>query len=146
MSVEEYARKAEGASFSGAVANMVAMTAPDLPDFMKSVAALLHTGGWFIATLPHPAFWPTYWGYQDAPWFRYSAEIAIEAPFQISVHRTHIRTTHFHRPIEFYGESLSSAGFFLDRLREPYPEATAEALYPELWSFPRFLAFRAQRL
>jgi len=87
--------------------------------FAEALARLLQIGGVFVATLAHPWFWPRYWGYEKEAWFSYSREIFIEAPFEISHHRTQFTTTHIHRPLEYYLAAFASFGFSLDALVEP---------------------------
>ena len=99
--------------------------------------------GHLISTITHPWFWPNYWGYDNADWFNYHREVVIEAPFRISAEITEHVTTHVHRPLSVYLNSLTRQGFLVDRILEPYPNEDIQALYPERWKFPRFLAFRA---
>lgn len=141
--VADFARRWPGQPFTAAVANMSLMACLDLDSFVRAAAALLGTGGRFVATITHPWFWPYYWGYAAADWFRYDRELVLEAPFRISAQATDCITTHVHRPLAAYQDALTRAGFVIDRILEPYPEEQAQALYPERWQFPRFLAFRA---
>ena len=142
-SVEAFARRAYGSRFKTAVANMTLMTCLDLDSFVESVAEVVADQGYFIATITHPCYWPTYWGYADAEWFDYRKEIVIEAPFRISAEATDYVTTHVHRPLSAYAEVLERAGFLIERILEPYPDKDVQSMYPAQWSFPRFLAFRA---
>ena len=129
----------QGEPATAAVACMTLMTTPDLGDFVKALTALLPDGAKFVATLSHPWFWPRYWGYDREPWFSYGKETFIEAPFMISRCHTEIRTTHVHRPLEQYLNVFANAGFRLEALVEPMPSPEIQALYPQLWEFPRFL-------
>lgn len=140
--VEEFAASPSAEIASSAVALMVMMAAPSIDRFARSIAQLLPRGGALVAVIPHPCYWPTYWGYADEPWFDYSKELFIEAPFAISKSRTQVFTTHVHRPLAMYLRSLSAAGFELDTFEEPMPSARVEALYPAPWRFPRFAAAR----
>lgn len=141
--VEEYATTRSANHFSLAVANMSLMTAPDLDGFLRAVARLLRSGGHLVLTITHPYFWPLYWNYAFEDWFDYKREIAIEGPFRISLDTSskHI-TTHIHRPLEQYVRGIVQAGFVIDELHEPMPDAEVEAKYPRRWTFPRFLAMR----
>ena len=131
-----------GEQGSAAVALMVMMTTPDLAKFASSLRTLLVPDAAFVAVIPHPCFWPTYWKYADAPWFDYSKEIFIEASFSISNDQTDVRTTHIHRPLSQYISTFSAHGFRLDAVQEPMPEAAIESMYPVPWRFPRFIALR----
>ena len=119
------------------------MTVPNLKSFIAAVAKLLRDDGMFVFTLTHPWFWPSYWGYDKAPWFDYSREIAIEAPFRISLQQSSLVTTHFHRPVGHYLDALTDAGLALTKLAEPLPNERDRGRYPADWQFPRFLAGRA---
>jgi SAM-dependent methyltransferase len=141
-SLEEAASELYGQPVTAAVAVMTLMTAPDLHGFARALAPVLRNGGKFVAIVTHPWFWPKYWGYESEPWFHYEIETFIEAPFTISKHRTEVRTTHIHRPLEHYLIAFAEAGFQLDELVEPIPSAEVQALYPVPWQFPRFLGLR----
>lgn len=127
---------------TAAVALMVMMTAPDLDSFVKSLSRLLRVGGAFIGVIPHPCFWPSYWGYASASWFNYSTETFIEAPFSISNDRTSVLTTHIHRPLEKYLSIFSQSGFRLVVMEELMPDSNIQAMYPEPWRYPRFMALK----
>jgi SAM-dependent methyltransferase len=127
---------------TAAVALMVMMTAPDLDLFAKSVREVLAPGAAFVVVIPHPFFWPTYWGYASAPWFDYTKETFIEAPFAISGSKTDVLTTHIHRPLSRYFSALANAEFQLDAFDELMPTPEVEVRYPARWLFPRFMAIR----
>ncbi len=141
-SIEEFAKMSRGLRATAAVAVMVMMTAPNLTTFAASLADVLAPGSRFVAVIPHPCFWATYWGYADADWFEYSQETFVEAPFWISNSHTEVRTTHIHRPLSQYLTVFRENGFRLDAVEEPMPEAAVQALYPTAWHFPRFMALR----
>jgi len=136
-SVEDYANS--GRSFPIIVANMTMMNVPDIYHAMRAVAALCMRGGMFAFTITHPWFWPVYWNYANASWFRYSDETFIESEFRTSTMRTGIVTTHIHRPLEMYVDAAERAGFKITETREPMPSEALEKKYPEPWRFPRFL-------
>ncbi|WP_449117247.1 class I SAM-dependent methyltransferase [Pseudomonas viridiflava] len=127
---------------SSATAVMVMMAAPDLNLFAQSVAARLRKKGTFVAVIPHPCFWPEYWGYATAAWYDYTKEIFVEAPFKVSRDQTTVRTTHVHRPLSQYLSTFADHGFRLVAFEEPVPEARVQAMYPEPWNFPRFAALK----
>ena len=142
--VEELASQWNGPRFTAAVANMTLMTCLDVDTFLEATAELIAQGGSLVATITHPWFWPQYRGYANAEWFSYEKEIVIEAPFRISSEVIDNVTTHVHRPLESYVTSLSKVSLLIDRVFEPYPSEEIQALYPQRWKFPRFLAFRAR--
>lgn len=131
---------------TSAVALMSLMTAPNLEEVALSIHNSLSVNSCFVAILTHPCFWPKYRGYESADWFEYDKEIFVESPFEITKCKTDIPTIHIHRPLEWYFSVFSSQGFVLDALVEPLPDARTETLYPEPWSFPRFIGMRWRKL
>ena len=145
-SVEEFADQWSGLGFTTVVANMTLMDCVNLDSLIEATAKLIAPKGRFVATITHPWFWPYYWGYANADWFSYHREIVLEAPFRISAEVTDYVTTHVHRPLSIYQNTLARAGFLIDQILEPYPDEEVHSLYAERWSFPRFLAFRASKV
>lgn len=129
-------------SFDQVLANMTLMDVPDLRTALAAVADLSHPGTRLVASITHPWFWPRYWGYENADWFRYEAEIFIEAEFRISNQRSRLLTTHVHRPLEQYAGELARQGFRIDQITEPVPDEETSSLYQNPWKFPRFLVVR----
>jgi len=144
-SVEALARDDPRPQFTLVVANMVLMDALDLRAILQAAHALLAPKGCLVATLTHPCYWPDHAGYAGCDWFRYSRDIVVETPFRISLEALPYVTTHVHRPLERYVTSLADAGFLVERVSEPMPDARAEKAYPAPWRYPRFLALRCRR-
>lgn len=144
-SLESSAKYIKKFPITSAVAIMTLMAVPDLSKFAYNLSKILSPKTKFITIITHPWFWPMYWGYSNEPWFNYYSELAIEAPFVISKHRTEIKTTHIHRPLEKYIAVFGKAGFTLDSVLEPMPGPENFKLYPEPWKFPRFLGLRWER-
>jgi SAM-dependent methyltransferase len=140
--VQNYAARAGGRKFSLAVANMTFMATVNLRSLLAAVRQLLAADGTLVFTITHPWFWADYWHYSSAPWFHYSEELAIEAPFKISLAETLPRTTHVHRPLAMYVAELAAAGFAIDAILEPMPSTRLARAYPFAWKYPRFLAMR----
>lgn len=124
------------------LAAMVLSTTPNLEDFVRKLAQLGQKGDEFVATIPHPRFWPRYCGYERESWFSYEKEVIVKAPFKISLSRTHFRATHIHRPVEMYIAAFAAHGFNLVDILEPMPSTDIQSLYPSKWEFPRFIAFK----
>jgi len=122
--------------FSAAVANMTLSTVPNLRKTLQAIRRCLEPNGIFIFTIPHPCFWPTYWGYADEPWFDYNADVAIAAPFRIGSEETDFITTHVHRPLHRYVAAARAAGFELELLEELVGRGFAR---------PRFIGMRWRR-
>ena len=144
-SAEDFARKWTGPRFTTAVASMTLMDCLNLIPFVEATAGLMDRQGSFVATITHPWFWPFYWGYNSADWFDYNQEVVLEGPFRTSSEVTERITTHVHRPLYSYIEAMSQAGLLFDRIDEPFPSQYVQDLFPERWTFPRFLALRAQK-
>ena len=137
-SVEAYG-ETNADAFDGVVANMSLMAMADLRGGVRAISRVLARSGWFVFSITHPWFWPTYWGYQDAPWFEYRNELFIEAPFRITHEEATVTTTHVHRPLSRYVEELHNAGLSVSRIVEPTPTGEVQNEFPEDWAFPRFL-------
>jgi 2-polyprenyl-3-methyl-5-hydroxy-6-metoxy-1,4-benzoquinol methylase len=130
-------------AFSLVVANMVLMDCLDLDRVLASIATVTRSGSALVCTITHPCFWPTYWGYDVAPWFNYLDEITVEAPFRITGEQTDLPSTHVHRPLQRYLLSLSAAGYTVEQLLEPVPAGSTTT---KPWPFPRYLGIRAIRV
>lgn len=124
------------------LAAMMLSADPRLDKFAQTLSRVSRSGDEFVATIPHPCFWPRYWGYEKELWFSYKKEVMIKAPFKISLSNSGLETTHIHRPIEKYISIFSKFGFQLLDMLEPIPNQEIQSLYPEKWEFPRFLAFK----
>lgn len=132
-SVESYSRGRQ--KFELAISNMAASCAPDLRAFLVASRKILKKGGRFVFTLPHPCFWPLYWGYASHPRFNYRKSFAVESEFKIQKEASAFLTTHFHHPLEMYLSDLTAAGFSIESLNE---------LAGRGFDFPRFLLIEAR--
>ena len=139
-SLNAYASKVGDHTFSIVVANMFLMNVSDLTTALKDIRKLINNGGCFIFSITHPCFWPTYREYATDEWFDYWKDIAIESPFRISLSSYgNLKTTHFHRPLQDYINSLYDAGLTVEKILEPRPTAHIEERYAVPWRYPRFL-------
>jgi ubiquinone/menaquinone biosynthesis C-methylase UbiE len=141
-SIENFAEKNQESEYTLAIANMALMDTPNLEQVLHSVKRLLKNKSHFVFTITHPCYWPFYWKYNNKEWFKYDKEIFIEAEFKISLETNETFTTHIHRPLEMYVNTLNKLGFTIDELIEPMPSEEIEKLYPEPWEYPRFLGVR----
>lgn len=132
-SIEVYSQ--EKLKFECAISNMAASCAPNLQDFLVASRCVLKKGAVFIFTIPHPCFWPLYWGYASHPDFKYRETFAVESEFKIQLETSGFLTTHFHHPLELYMSSLTAAGFAVLSLEE---------LAGRDFDFPRFLLIEAK--
>lgn len=129
-SVEEYADRKSRPHFDAAISNMAASSAPDLEAFFSGSRRILKRGALFVATIPHPCFWPLYWGYASDPKFRYDKSFAVEGEFKIREQVSEMLTTHFHHPLDRYMSALAGVGLPVMKVRE---------LSGRGFAFPRFL-------
>ncbi|WP_337230401.1 hypothetical protein, partial [Proteus terrae] len=75
------------------LAAMMLSATPKIDRFAQVLSKVTHRGDEFIATIPHPCFWPRYWGYEKESWFSYKEELMIKAPFKISLSDSEFKTT-----------------------------------------------------
>lgn len=127
----------DGVPFDGAVSSMALMDIDDLPGAVRTAATTVRPGGWFAWSINHPAFpgiehvrsnWPTGGSYFDEGlWF---------------TDGTGVRGTvgANHRTLTTYFNTLTDAGFALERVDEPPWRLSAD--HPAL---PFFLITRWRR-
>lgn len=142
-SIEDYSASVPFGTFTLAIANMTLMNVLSLESTLHAIWSILCCRGHLVFTITHPCFWPFYRGYSEMSWFKYSKEMAIEAPFRISSSQEiGPITTHVHRSLEMYVNSLIDVGFEIERVIEPHPSPEIDELYPNKWKYPKFLAVR----
>lgn len=101
------------------VANMFLMDCVYIRGVVSALEISLVDNGVLISTVPHPFFWPLYWGYASENWFDYKKEIAIESDFVTSsTGRSRFQTIHFHRPLEMYVNILRSSNLIVEKIEE----------------------------
>lgn len=134
-SIEHYAGQQTRPKFDAAISNMAASSAPNVEHFFSASRRVLKKGGVLIVTIPHPCFWPLYWGYASHPKFDYERSFAVESEFKIRKQSTHMLTTHFHHPLELYLSALANVGLQVEAVRE---------LSGRGFAFPRFMLIVAR--
>lgn len=134
-SIEQYARRRTRPRFDVAISNMAASSAPDLEAFFSASRRILRKDAVFVATIPHPCFWPLYWGYASHPKFNYEKSFAVEGEFRIRKQASHMLTTHFHHPLERYISALATAGLPVEKVQE---------LSGRGFNLPRFMLLRSR--
>lgn len=142
-SIEEFSNTEK--DFSLGICNMTLMDVANLNDVVFGINKLLKKDAYLIITITHPYFWPFYWNYAEEKWFNYSEEIEIENPFKISSNESLYKTTHYHRSLELYINTLIQNNFSIEKIDEPMPNENVESLYPSKWKFPRFLAIKCKK-
>lgn len=115
-SIESYSERA--LKFDLAISNMAASSAPDLCNFFSGSRNILKKNASFIFTIPHPCFWPLYWGYASHPRFDYKKSCAVEGEFKIQREASNILTTHFHHSLEQYFTALAISRFRIETINE----------------------------
>ena len=119
--------------YSMVFSNMVLMNMPDIKLAIKSIYNAMRTDGKFIFTITHPSFWPIYWEYYKEHKFKYIQTLEVEREFQTQNQKYEGKVTrHFHRPIEYYINNLTSIGFKIVNLFELSDQDE------EFW-YPRFM-------
>ena len=129
--------------FDACVSNMVIMTDPEWEMSLKRIFELLKTNGHLLIMLTHPCFWPTYWKYSNENWFDYNKELYIEHDFQTSFSDSLGVTTHIHRPLSMYINTLKKIGFEIVNLEEPQPAIDTPKDYS--YEYPRFLLVKCKK-
>jgi 2-polyprenyl-3-methyl-5-hydroxy-6-metoxy-1,4-benzoquinol methylase len=132
--------------FDVVVANMTFQTVADWEPFFAAIVGQLKPDGRIVATIPHPCFWPIYWHYDRETWFDYRSERAVEADLVTTLNRDgYGRTTHYHRPLEFYFQSFLRAFLQIVDFRE-WPTIEQSGWQPtQTTPFPRFVSFVLRR-
>lgn len=123
--------------FDAITANMVLMTDPNFKETIKKAYALLNEQGEFHFVITHPLFWPKYWGYEQENWFNYNSEIYIESNFKSSLSNSLGITTHIHRPLHSYINTILDVGFSIKKILEPLPIINTPHGYK--YDYPRFI-------
>ena len=140
IDIESFVSKVKKGTFTTAVAGMTLMTVLNLDKVLETTRAILKSGANFVFTITHPCFWPLYWDYAKEEWFDYAKEIPIEANFKTSLaNYDRCVTTHVHRPLSMYFNSLIKNGFSINKIIEPMPSHEIQKAYPTKWVYPRFL-------
>ena len=126
--------------FDICVANMVLSCDPDWEKSIRSIKNLLCKGGKLLIMLPHPCYWPKYWGFDKEDWFNCNEEIYIEHDFSISLAKSLGNATYIHRPLSTYITKICGEGFMLEKMIEPYPVSELPEDYN--YEYPRFLLLK----
>jgi SAM-dependent methyltransferase len=125
--------------FDLALAFMTLMDMPDAATAAREIARVLKPGGWFCIAIGHPFSEPA----ED------TANYFEGHTFEEAITRNGL-TMQFvgqARPLSYYTGALSDAGFVIEELREPRPDADWPRRHPRLaeaYSRPFFLHIRAR--
>lgn len=115
------------------IMNMVLSNVVDCNEVCCSVNSILKKNGKVFITIPHPCYWPQYWGYSKQEWFDYKKQLCMTGEFCITGIGNIGVTTHIHRPLELYIQTLIETGFNIIGFEELFSELNKgmnEFLYP----------------
>ncbi len=127
----------------------------DLPDPqgpIREFARILSPGGRIVILMLHPCFYndrsTRASSGNDELASSYFTQRKVSQQFDVDGIISPAEVTSWHRPLEFYSQALSNAGFYLTSLSEPHP--TPEQVESDPWwadHFPRplFLLLVAQK-
>lgn len=124
------------------IANMVLSNIIDCKKACSAIWRMLKEHGRLLVTLPHPCFWPEYWGYDQQEWFDYTEQICISGDFCITGVGNLGITTHIHRPLEMYIGMLAETGFSIVRVKELYSKMNQGQ---NNFKKPRFMFIEAEK-
>lgn len=96
------------------LAIMLLNNIPEIDGFFKRMAQILKPGGYLLACIPHPCFWPHKHILENS--FRYDIIEKYIIPFSTKGRKDYRSPVpYFHRPLEVYVASIQDAGFsFVD--------------------------------
>lgn len=141
-----------GDSFDLVACNHLMNDLPDPSGPIHEFSRVLKPGGRLIILMLHPCFYgdrvSRNAGDYEGPGNAYFQPRKISQRFCVDGITSPAKVTSWHRPLEFYAQSLRDAGFLITDLREPHP--SEEQLRNEPWwraNFPQplFLLIAAQK-
>jgi SAM-dependent methyltransferase len=131
-------------SFDGIVSNMVLMDIPEVGPAFAESRRLLRPGGRLVFSITHPAFFPWFWT-RDESGKKLYKPVDDYLTLRPDMNDFWGPTRHYHRPLSWYAEALSSAGFVIDALVEPTPEGIVRNPDTDyLWRLPDYAMIRAR--
>ncbi|PFL17643.1 hypothetical protein COJ07_21475 [Bacillus cereus] len=145
INIEEYASSTPE-EFSLAISNMVLMDVQNLNSVVDSIYKILKPNGKFIFTIIHPCFWAQYKQYNNEHWFKYEEEFNIIGNFTITLDPDNrFKTSHTHRPLEQYINTLIQNSFILEEIKELSPQNNHSHLFNNTFKYPRFLGITVSK-
>ena len=142
----------EDESFDLAICNHVLSDVRDPAAAIRELGRVLRPSGRIVILMLHPCFYTAH-AERDStgsiPVETYFSERSVDQPFVVAgiespddVHMTF-------RPLEFYSEVLSDAGFAIERLKEPHPSSstiTSDGWWNSNFRKPLFMLICAVKL
>ena len=108
----------EDAGFDIILCNQLLMDIPDIDGVIKECGRVIKRGGTFYFSIVHPAFYNGSWE-EDKSTGKIGKMITSYLTPSRSVNDFWGETTHFHRPLSYYLNTVSNAGFMLVYTEEP---------------------------
>jgi len=135
--------------FTGCVCVMALINIPDLHATFQSVRQILKPGGWFVFAIPHPCFETPHAQWTPLPNPEHPLGRIVSGYFDerqwFSANPDGVRSrvADYHRMLSTYLNTLSEAGFVLERALEPGPSARQAERVPGNREIPTLLLMRA---
>lgn len=128
-------------SFDMILSHMCLQTVDKVVEFLSAVARRLATGGVYLISIPHPAFFNNYKRVLPVETFSYMHEQGALINFTISLDPLALirKVPYFHRPLSKYFKAFSDAGLSVTYMKEIFPSNDVQALYGSPWQTPRYL-------
>ncbi len=141
--------------FTGCACIMALTNIPDLAAVFQTVRRILRPGGWFVFAIPHPCFDTPHAQWMELPdpahpvgrivTGYFDERLWLSADLRGGAPGVRGRVPDHHRMLSTYLNTLSAAGFILERTLEPYASATQAEQNPGACEIPRLLLVRARR-
>lgn len=137
------------AQFDGVVCNLGLTDIPDLGATVQSIWRVLRPDGWFVFCIPHPCFEPPHADWLTDAYgqtWRMIGEYFGEG-FWLSRNAAGLRgkVGALHRMLSTYLNTLSDAGFAIERVLEPHADELSIARVPGYAVVPTLLLVRARK-
>ncbi|MDQ2902348.1 MAG: class I SAM-dependent methyltransferase [Ktedonobacteraceae bacterium] len=136
-------------SFTGCVCVMALTNIPDLTAVFQTVRRILKPGGWFVFAIPHPCFETPHAQWVPLPDPEHALARLVSGYFDerhwfsSNPDGARGRVGEHHRMLSTYLNTLSAAGFILERVIEPGPSARQAEMVPGNREIPTLLLIRA---
>jgi ubiquinone/menaquinone biosynthesis C-methylase UbiE len=137
------------ARFDGAACNMALMNIPDMIAAFRAVHRVLKPGGWFAFSITHPCFQSPHARWvekEDGTVVREVREYLAEGLwFSDNSNGVRGKIGDEHRTLSTYINTLTEAGFTIERLLEPPSTGKRAQDVPGELSIPSILLLRCRR-
>jgi ubiquinone/menaquinone biosynthesis C-methylase UbiE len=137
-------------SFTGCVCILALTNIPDLKRVFQTARRILKPGGWFVFAIPHPCFETPHAQWTTLPHSEHTIARVVTGYFDerqwFSSNPDGVRSRvgEHHRMLSTYLNTLSAAGFALERAIEPLPSDRQAERVPGNREVPTLLLIRAR--